>query len=321
MEAAQQSTAPRYRILLAFGCLYFFWGSTYTAARVGVLLVPAPVLAGVRMAIGGCIMLLVARLRGKRLVASFPEMRRLFFLGVLLLSFGNVGLVWAEFYLPSGLCALLVAIVPVYVALIELWLPRGERLRFGGQIGLVLGFAGLAILAWPSARGGLRGDIHQILAIAVLLLGALSFACGSVWSRHSRFALDIFVCAGWEMLAAGFCNLLLATGLWEWPRAHWQRNSYLAIAYLIIFGSLVGFSAFSWLLHQVPVTKVATYAYVNPMVAVLLGALVLGERLRGSEWVGMVVILVAVFLVTTSKVRRGAGVLEAEPAIVPSEIP
>jgi drug/metabolite transporter (DMT)-like permease len=321
MNSSPNSQVRGYQVLLTFVCLYLFWGGTYTAARVGVELVPAPVLAGVRLGISGCLMLLFARLGRKRILARLPEMQRLFILGILLLFFGNVGLVWAEFYLPSGLCALLVAIVPVYVALIELLLPHGERLRIGGQIGLVMGFAGLGILAWPSARAGLHGDRHQVLAVAVLLLGALSFACGSIWSRHAKFALDLFVCAGWEMLAAGFCNLVLATGLREWGHAHWGRVSFSAIAYLIIFGSLIGFSAFSWLLHHVSVTKVTTYAYVNPMVAVLLGALMLGERLRRNEWIGMVIILAAVFLVTTSKVHLGAGITGAESAAIPSEIP
>lgn len=300
-------TPPRYGILLAFLCVYVFWGATYTAARFGVHLMPAPVLAGVRLSIGGCLMLSFARLRGKRLWGSRGEMRRIFLLGVLLLFTGNLGLVWAEFYLPSGLSALLVAIVPVYVAVIELLLPKGERLRNRGQIGLVLGFLGLAILAWPSARTGLHGDRHNILAITVLLLGALSFASGSILSRHSRLSLDPFVCAGWEMLAASFCDLVLASMLRDWSHAHWNRDSISAIAYLIVFGSLIGFTSYTWLLQKVPVAKLATYAYVNPVVAVILGALLLQERLQANEWVGMVIILLAVFLVTSSRMQPGHG--------------
>lgn len=298
---------PPYRILLAFICVYIFWGATYTAARFGVHLMPAPVLAGVRLIIGGCLMLSFARLRGKQIWGSRVEMRRIFLLGVLLLFTGNLGLVWAEFYLPSGLSALLVAIVPVYVALIELLLPQGERLRSRGQIGLVLGFAGLAILAWPSASTGLHGDRRDILAIAVLLLGALSFASGSILSRHSKLTLDPFVCAGWEMLAASVCDLVLATCLRDWGHAQWNRDSISAIAYLIVFGSLIGFTSYTWLLQKVPVAKVATYAYVNPVVAVILGALLLGERLQPNEWVGMVIILLAVFLVTSSRMQPGHG--------------
>ncbi len=300
-------TPSRFQISLAFLCVYVFWGATYTAARFGVHMMPAPVLAGVRLSIGGCLMLSFSRIRGKAIWGSSAEMRRVFLLGVLLLFTGNLGLVWAEFYLPSGLSALLVAIVPVYVALIELLLPTGERLRSRGQAGLVLGFAGLAILAWPSARIGVHGDRHEIFAIAVLLLGALSFASGSILSRHSKLALDPFVCAGWEMLAASICDLLLATCRSDWAHVHWNRESISAIAYLIIFGSLIGFTSYTWLLQNVPVAKVATYAYVNPMVAVLLGALLLGEHMQGNEWVGMVIILLAIFLVTSSRMQPGHG--------------
>lgn len=317
MDTFPGSSARRYQILLAFGCVYTFWGATYTAARFGVLLVPAPLLAGVRLAIGGCLMLLIGTMRGKRIWASVTEMRRIFLLGALLLFTGNVGLVWAEYYLPSGLSALLVAIIPVYVAIVELLLPNGERLRSRGQIGLVLGFSGLAVLAWPSARTGLHGDKHQIIAVIVLLLGALSFASGSVLSRHTKLTLDPFVCAGWEMLAASVCDLVLATSLREWGHAQWNRDSISAIAFLVVFGSLMGFSSYTWLLQNVPVAKVATYAYVNPTVAVLLGAMMLGERMLGNEWAGMAIILLAVYLVTTSKMQPGHGapVLEEDPAL------
>ncbi len=319
MPSSTRSRVHGYQVLLAFACLYTFWGGTYTAARLGVYLVPAPVLAGIRLGISGCLMLLFAAIGGKRILGSMPEMRRIFILGVLLLFVGNVGLVWAEYYLPSGLSALLVAIVPVYVALIELMLPHGERLRITGQAGLVLGFAGLVILAWPSAHTGLHGDRHQILAIGVLLLGAFAFAYGSIWSRQSNLSLNLFVCAGWEMLAASVCNLVLATCLRDWSHVQWNRISISAVVYLVVFGSLIGFSSYSWLLQNAPITKIATYAYINPMVAVLLGAVILGERLQGNEWIGMVIILIAVFLVTSSKMQRGHGAPETEPGVVPSE--
>ena len=303
METSRRARASSTSIVLAFACVYVFWGSTYTAVRIGVHLLPATVLAGVRLAIGGFLVLGLMALRGKRQIGSAREMRRVFFLGVLLLFFGNIGLVWAEYYLPSGFSALLVAIIPVYVALIEWMMPDGERLRARGEVGLVLGFLGLAILAWPSARTGLHGEWHQLVAIVVLLLGALSFSCGSVLSRNTRVSLDPFVCAGWEMLAASVCDLVLATAFQRWRHATWNHDSIAAVAFLVLFGSLIGFSSYTWLLQHVPVSKVATYAYVNPMVAVLLGALVLGERLRGNEWIGMAMILIAVFLVTSSKLQ------------------
>lgn len=316
---ANHSTAPRSQIVLAFLCVYIFWGATYTAAKIGVQMVPAPLLAGVRLAFGGSIMLAFCVLRGHPIVSSRREMTRLILLGILLLFGGNVGLVWAEFYLPSGFAALLVAVVPIYVAIIEWILPHGERLRRRGQLGLVLGLLGLGILVWPSARSGLHGDTRQILAIGILLLGALSWTSGSVLARRSHLTLNPLVCAGWEMIVASICDLVLGTTLRDWPNAHWNFKADTAIAYMVLFGSLAGFSAYTWLLANVPVAKVATYAYVNPMVAVLIGVVFLGERLQSNEYFGMGIILFAVFLVTSSNMRGGRPAAEIECIPVEAE--
>lgn len=319
METSRSTHASSTSIVLAFACVYVFWGCTYIAMRIGVHLLPATVLAGVRLVIAGSLVLGFMALREKRLIGSVREMRRILLLGILLLFFGNIGLVWAEYYLPSGFSALLAAIIPVYVVFIEWMMPHGERLRVRGEVGLVLGFLGLAILAWPSARTGLHGEWYQFVAIVVLLLGALSFSFGSVLSRNTRVSLDPFVCAGWEMLAASVCDLFLATGFRQWRHATWNHDSIAAVAFLVLFGSLIGFSSYTWLLQHVPVSKVATYAYINPMVAVLLGALVLGERLHGNEWIGMVMILVAVFLVTSSKLQPDPESPETDSFAIESE--
>lgn len=264
-------------------------------------------------------MLLFCAVRGKRLWGTAFDMRRVLLLGILLLFAGNVGLVWAEFYLPSGFSALLVAIVPVYVAILELLLPRGERLRSRGNVGIVLGFVGMGILAWPRVRSGLHGDVYQILAMLVLLAGAFCFAGGSILSRRSKLTLDPFVATGWEMFFAGCVDVILATALNQWRETRWTHGSVLAVAYMVIFGSLVGFSAYMWLLRNIPVAKVATYAYINPMVAVLLGVVLLGERLQISEGIGMVVILLAVFLVTSSRMKSERSAAELDAAPVQSE--
>ena len=320
----RSGAAPaRLSILLAFCSVYLCWGATYTAMSVGVHLLPAPILAGVRMLIGAAIMLSFCALAGKRLLYPRGIMARLSLVGVLLLFGGNVGLVWSEKYLASGLAALLVAVVPLYVAIIESGLPGGERLRFRGLLGLALGFLGLVALLWPSfhaaGHGAAGSRPMQVVAALVVLLGAFSWAAGSVLSRRLRLPVDPLVAAGWEMLAAGLCNVLLATAAWEWPRAVWNIHSCAAIAYLLLFGSLLGFSCYIWLIHHVPVAKVATYAYVNPVIAVILGAAILGERLQRSEIVGMVAVISAVALVTSSQMRSGRSAAEIEVAPVESE--
>lgn len=318
MSLASTTGKPpaRIAIALAFGSVYLCWGATYTAMSIGVHLLPATILAGVRMLIGAFLMLSFCAIRGKPLVYTRGIMARLALVGVLLLFGGNIAVVWSEKYLASGLAALLVAVVPLYVAVIERLLPNGERLRPRGMVGLFLGLLALVALLWPSfhaAAGTLRHGLPmQLLAALAVLLGALSWSSGSVLFRRMRLPVDPLVAAGWEMLAAGLCNLSIATLTWQWPRAVWNVESVASIGYLVLFGSLLGFSCYIWLIHHVPVTKVATYAFVNPVVAVILGALVLGEHLQATEYVGMIMVIGAVALVISSQTKSGRSTAEFE---------
>lgn len=316
--AARPTTAAptRLAIMFAFVCVYLGWGATYTAMSIGVRFLPATVLAGTRMLVGAVIMLAFCALTGKQLFHSWGVLLRLGLVGLLLLFGGNIGLVWSEKYIASGLAALLVAVVPLYVAVIESLLPSGERLSSRGIAGVALGLLALVALLWPSlhAAAGIHGRGHpmQVIAAFVVLLGGLSWATGSVLFRHLRLPVHPLAAAGWEMLAAGLLNMILATLTWQWPHAVWNRESIGAVGYLVLFGSLFGFSCYIWLIHHVPVAKVATYAYVNPVVAVLLGAAILGEHLHRSEYVGMAAVIVAVALVTTSQTRSGRPRAEIE---------
>lgn len=309
---------------MAFGSVYLCWGATYTAMSIGVRLLPPAILAGTRMLIGAAVMLSFCALTGKQIFYSRGAMARLALVGAMMLFCGNLGLVWSEQYLASGLSALIAAVIPLYVAIIESLLPGGERLRLRGIAGLGLGLLALVALLWPSIRAALRephraAGAMQIVAAAVILLGALSWAAGSVLFRRMRLPVHPLVAAGWEMLAAGLCNVLLATVMWQWPRAHWTARSIGAVGYLVLFGSLLGFSCYIWLIHHVPVAKVATYAYVNPVVAVILGALVLREHLQPTEYTGMVAVLCAVALVTSSQMKSGRPAAEIEVAPVQKE--
>jgi drug/metabolite transporter (DMT)-like permease len=299
-------------ILLAFASVYLCWGATYTAMSIGVRLLPATILAGTRMLAGALIMLTFCRLRERRLFYSRSVMGQLGVLGILMLFGGNIGLVWSEKYLASGLAALLVAVVPLYVAVIESLLPRGERLRARGIAGIALGFLALIALLWPSFHAAVstRNLPMQIVAAMVVLAGALSWAVGSVRFRRLGLDVDPLVAAGWEMMAAGLCNIFFATALWQWPDAVWNAQSIGAIGYLVLFGSLLGFSCYIWLIHHVPVAKAATYAYVNPVVAVILGAVILHEHLQPTEYVGMVAVICSVALVTSSRTKSGRSVAE-----------
>jgi drug/metabolite transporter (DMT)-like permease len=314
---SKDATRLSWPVLIAFACVYVFWGSTYTAIKVGTELLPAFVLTGVRFLISGSLMLAYCRLRGLRILVNKKDLAWLALLGFLMLGIGNFALVWSEKSLPSGLAALIVAVVPLYVALLGLILPRGERLRSRGWLGLLLGFGGLTVLLWPSMHAS--GQTGQAAGSVMLLLGSLAWAGGSLLSRRLKLPVDVLVAAGWEMLVAGIVNATLATVQGEWPLAHWTPAAMGSIGYLVTFGSLVGFTAYIWLLEHVPVPKVATYAYVNPVVAVILGALILGERLTKTENVGMVAVVIAVGLVTSSQLQSGTPVAELECTAVEGE--
>ena len=299
----RQKAATTASIVLSFACVYFFWGSTYTAIRIGAAQMPALLLAGTRYLIAGAILLAWCRWRGLRLLGTTKTMVTLSLVGLLLLGGGNVSLVYAEKTVASGLASLLFAATPLYVALIEMLLPGGEQLPARGWLGMLLGLAGLAALLWPSIQSVSGGNRALLGAVAALLAGALSWAAGSVLSRRARLPLNSFVAAAWQMLVAGACCAALGTALDQWPRFHLNASSIGSLAYLITGGSLIGYTCFIYLLEHVPVAKVSSNAYVNPLIAVLLGIVFLHERPAPAEFAGMAAIVVAVFLLTTAQVN------------------
>jgi drug/metabolite transporter (DMT)-like permease len=293
--------ATKFSIAIAFASVYFFWGSTYTAIRVGAAEMPALLLAGTRFLIAGAILLMWCRWRGLRLIFPARTMLMLGVLGLLLLGGGNVGLVYAERTLPSGFCSLIVAVIPLYVALIEMFLPEGEPMPRRGWLGMAIGFVGLATLLWPSLRTGFSGDSSRLLAISALLAGALSWTVGSILSRRRKLPVNSFVAASWQMLAAGVFNTAAGTALGQWPLFHLNRAAIGSLAWLVTGGSLLGYTGFIYLIEHVPVAKVTSYAYVNPVVAVLLGIFLLHERPVPAEFAGMAAVVLAVFLLTTAQ--------------------
>ena len=298
-------------ILIAFGCVYLFWGSTYTAIRIGAAELPALLLSGTRSVIAGSLLLAWCRMRGLRLLWPPRTMGSLAIIGCLLLTGGNVTLVYAEKFIPSGLASLIFAATPIYVALLETALPHGESLPLRGWLGVLLGFLGMIALLGPTLRHavetGFLSDSARLIAIAACLAGALCWAIGSLYSRHQRLPVNSFVAAAWQMILAGSLNLILATVFRQWSQAHWNFAAVGSLAYLITGGSLIGYSSYVYLLQHVPVAKVATYAYINPIIAVLLGVLILHEHLEATELAGMAAILVAVALLTSAQVRSKTG--------------
>jgi drug/metabolite transporter (DMT)-like permease len=314
-QVIQPKAATRLTLALAFASVYFFWGSTYTAIRVATVYMPALLLAGIRFTIAGMILLGWCRSKGLRLLWPGRTMLVFGVVGLLLLGGGNVSLIYAEKTVPSGLASLVYAVTPLNVALIEMFLPKGEPLPRRGWLGLLLGFAGLAVLVWPSMQSVLAGSRGLLWAFAAMLGGTLSWALGSLVARHTRVETgeraNSFVAASWQMLAAGVICALLGTALGEWPSVHMNEPATISLAYLVVGGSLLGYTGFIYLLEHLPAAIVLSYNYVNPVIAVLLGVVLLGERPAATEFGGMAAIVLAVFLLTTAKVRGKQGSGEA----------
>lgn len=300
---SQSKNATTFSIVLAFASVYFFWGSTYTAIRIGAAEMPALLLSGVRFLVAGAILLAWCRWRGLRIAYPGRTMLMLSVIALLLLGGGNVGLVFGEETVPSGLASLVFAVSPLYIALIEMFLPGGEPLPLRGWLGLFLGFAGLAALLWPSMDTALRSNRALLWGLAALFAGAFSWTVGSIVSRHAQLKVNTFVAAAWQMVIAGLLCTALGSVLGQWPQFHLNAASAGSLAYLVTGGSLLGYTAFIYLLEHVPVAKVASYTYVNPVVAVLLGIVLLRERHHASELSGMAAIVIAVFLLTTARVK------------------
>ncbi len=316
-----EDRALRGRIVLAFAAIYLLWGSTYLGIRYAVETIPPFLMAGTRHLTAGLILYAWTRSRGK----ARPKPREWALaaaIGVMMLLGGNGLVSWAEQRVPSGLAALIVASVPLWMALLEA-LQRRSAPRVPVIAGLVLGLASLGWLVAPGRSGG-AGHVDA-LGAGALLLAALSWAVGSLYSRGVKFSVPTFQAVAMEMIAGGalLWGLGLATG--EGAQLHLaavSSRSILALGYLVVFGSLAGFSAYMWLLGVTTPARVSTYAYVNPIVAVLIGWAVAGEALTlriGLAALGIVG-AVAVIIGFGGKREKVEVARELVPAAEPARV-
>ena len=297
-------------VLLAFASVYLFWGSTYGAIHIAGEHLSPPVVSGTRSLLSATLILAICLLRRKSLRVPKGEGWKLALVGLLFMSGNNMLLTWGETMVPSGFASLIISTMPIMIALLEMCLglagKGGDALTPRGWAGTLLGTVGIAVLVLPSLHGGARtGYTKPLLGVTVLLAAASSFAVGSVLSRRFHFRADTFVATGWQIGIAGIFNAAVALGSGGLHRAVWTWSGIGAIVYLSIFGSLFGLVAFTYLLQNVAVTRVATYAFVNPVIAVLLGVAVLHERLSMTQVGGMAVVVCAVALVVYSRGQAG----------------
>jgi len=300
--------------------VYIVWGSTYLGIRFVVESLPPWITASFRFLIAGGALYLLRRLRGDAR-PTWREWRSAATIGACLVLGGNGCVVWAEQRVPSGVTSLLVATAPLWMVLADLILPLGRRPSPWVLVGVLLGLGGAVVLIGPGQLLGSASSVDPKGAL-VLLMGALFWSAGSLYSRKAILPASPLLGTGMEMLAGGTGLLLLGTVTGEWTRldaAAAAPQAWAGLAYLVVFGSWVGFSAYTWLLRVAPTPLVSTYAYVNPLVAIVLGYLVLDEALSGRVLVAAAIIIGAVAWITVlqpvgkkgkaGRLRKGEGAL------------
>jgi len=311
MEATARP--PAWKTLLAFGIIYFVWGSTFLAIRVGVREVPPLILASMRFFVAGAVLFLWLKLKG----TPSPSRREWLAASVLAVCIFVVDyglLFWAEQRVPSGIAAVMLATIPVFMALSEIFFLGTQRLTIRLAIALLVGIGGVAVLVSRSVSLG-EAPIDRRGAVA-LVIAAISWSIASALTRKLPLPASKAMSSGAQMLAGGILLAVTAAIFGEFRGFHIQavsRGAWFALAYLIVAGSIVGFTAYVWLIHHESPTKVGTYAYVNPVVAVILGYFLGGEVVGPRTLLGTLLVLVSVVVITTTRAKKPAADSVTEP--------
>jgi drug/metabolite transporter (DMT)-like permease len=304
-----QTHRPTWKTLSAFAMIYFVWGSTFLAIRVAVREVPPFLFAGMRFLFAGLILFGWMNARGVRL-PSGRQWSSAFLLGLLIFVFDYGPLLWAEQHVPSGVAAVMMATVPAFMALAEIVFLRTQRLTVRLALALLVGMGGVAVLVGPTLKlGGAAIDRAGAMA---LIIASVSWSVASVLTRKLPLPPSKVMSAGAQMLAGGALLGLTAAALGEFRTFRpWtvSREAWLSLLYLIAAGSIIAFTAYVWLIHHESPTKVGTYAYVNPVVAVLVGYFLGGEALGLRTILGTLLVLISVVVITTTPVQKPAAVL------------
>jgi drug/metabolite transporter (DMT)-like permease len=300
----QESTAKRNTVLLvaAFAAVYIFWGSTYLAIKYAIETIPPFLMAGSRFVVAGVILLTWARFTKDYEKPKAAHWRTAFIIGTLLLLGGNGGVVFAERYISSSLAALLVAVEPFWVVLLSwLWLGN-KRPSLKVVAGLLAGFVGVWLLVSGNGPANLDGGSMRLIGSFAVVAATVCWALGSIYGLKGSVPKSSIQSAGMQMLSGGIVLLVFSFFTGDWQQFELGRvssSSLFGVIYLIVFGSLLGFTAYSWLLKNAAPSMVATYAYVNPVIAVILGWLIAGETFTGQMLIGAGVIVGSVVLITS----------------------
>jgi len=299
------------RAWVALIAVYFVWGSTYLAIRFTIETIPPFISAGMRFLVSGTVLYLLCRVRGDPSPKKV-EWRSASIIGLLLLLGGNGALVWAEQRIPSGIASLFIATIPIWMVLIDSLRPNGVRANWFTWLGVLVGFLGIALLANPWQSHPASPPLDPV-GMLVLILAALFWSIGSLYSRNASLPSSSLLGTGMEMLVGSLGLFVFGTLIGEWNQFHLPTISFRSLGgliYLILFGSFIGFVAYTWLLRNAPTPIVSTYAYVNPVVALFLGSVIVNEHLDGRDIISALIILSGVVLITTAK---SLGMRKASP--------
>lgn len=301
---------------IALLALYLVWGSTYLAIRYAVETIPPFLMAGARFLIAGLILYAWRRSAGDA-PPTPRQWRSTAIVGVLLLLGGNGLVSWAEQHVDSGIAALIVGSVPLWMALIEALRPKGTKPNLQVILGLLIGFTGIAVLVGPAELFG--GDLHfDSTGMAVLILASFLWSLGSIYSRSADLPESSLMTTAAEMLTGSVGLFVFATLVGDWRNLDFSAistRSLLGLVYLILAGSLIGFVAYAWLLRNASVSLASTYAYVNPLIAILLGAWLADEMLTTRTWLAALVIIGSVILINTAQRKAPKTIPKAAPSI------
>jgi len=306
-DLSRRSAAPLSLVVLAFACVYFIWGSTYLAIRFAIETIPPLLMAGVRFLIAGALLYVWVIWRGGAARTTAAEWSSAALFGSLFFLVGNGGVTWAETRIPSGIAAIFIAMTPFLITLLDAVRPGGERPRTLAIVGLAVGFTGVVLLAAPGRSPG--DQVLDPLGVAVLVAASFGWAWASVFARRHPHPPSILQTAAMQMLAGGAAMVILGSLLGEWPRVDLTAVSALSIAaflYLILFGSIVAFGAYAWLLDHTSATRVGTYASINPIVAVALGWAFGGETVTPRTLVAGAIVVLGVALTLRARARSTA---------------
>jgi drug/metabolite transporter (DMT)-like permease len=295
--ALESRKSAKRTLWVAFAAVYIVWGSTYLAIKYAVQTIPPYLMAGARFFVSGLILYAWARSRGSP-KPTRREWRDSAIVGALLLCGGNGAVGWAEQRVPSGITALLVASVPLWMVLLDWLRPHGRRPHLIVALGLIIGLLGVAVLAVPGSTSS--GGV-DVAGAVMLLFGSISWAAGSIYSRHGAHPASAEMTTGLQMItgsAALFVVSLLAGEPSHFHPSAISGASLLGWTYLVTFGALVGFTAYVYLLRETTPAKATTYAYVNPVVAVMLGWAVAGEPISGRTIIAAAIIIASVAIIT-----------------------